>query len=164
MAFQNVNSRSSGGRATRDPIKLTGLKVGDSVTGHVLNFVDSLQNPDNKNILLQLEDGGTAYVYTAGNVKYMINDGKIQEGLLTRITRIDDKTVKGKRSSQFTVEQDADNTIDVSSAIASSVAAAASSSNDSFAAITSTTELSKSAAARESVKSTAAKLAQSMKR
>jgi hypothetical protein len=157
MAFQNVSNKSSGGKATGEPVKLTSMKQGDSITGFVLSFVDSLQNPDNKNIFMRSEDGSsTFYVYTAGNVKYLINDGKISEGLLTKITRIADKDVKGKKSSQFEVLQDPDQTVE----------------DVAFNALTPTAEekvahqsgATKAAIERASVKAQAQKLTQSMKR
>lgn len=108
MAFQDVNQQAS-----KEAVKLTGLKIGDTVTGFVVGFRESKQNPENQNILMREENGeGTFYVYTAGNVKYLIKDGKIKSGLLTKIERIADKMVGGKKSSQFRVMQDPSQTID----------------------------------------------------
>lgn len=114
MAFQNV--RNNAPKATGDAVKLTQLNVGGAVTGFIVKLVPSLQNPETSNILMKQEDGdGTFYVYTAGNIKYLITDGLIKVGLLTKITRIDDKMVGGKKSSQFTVEQDPDSSLDEAS-------------------------------------------------
>lgn len=113
MAFKNVNT---GGK------KLTDLKIGDSLIGYVVRFEESSlsktarkDDPDApivNNLVMQDEGSKENYtVFSAGNVKYMINDGKIQTGLLTKITRIDDAMVGKKlkkKSSQFTVEQDPD--------------------------------------------------------
>lgn len=102
MGFESVNKGTNA-----DAIKLTGLKTGDTVIGFVEGFTPSLQNPDVSNIVMVSEDGSKRfYVYSAGNVKYLINDGKIKEGLLTKIVRLADKNVKGKMSSQFDVLQD----------------------------------------------------------
>lgn len=111
MAFKNVNNVSG--------VKLTSLTIGDSILGYVAGFKDS-QHEGQRNIRLVLDQdladldgrsykkGDVVIVYTAGNVRYMINDGKIEERLLTKITRIADKVVNGKKSSQFAVEQDSD--------------------------------------------------------
>ncbi len=124
MAFQNVQFQNL---TTSEPVKLTAMKVGASVVGYCLGFIPSKQNPDNSNIIMREENGsGTFYIYTAGNVKYLVRDGKVKKGLLTKITRIEDKMVKGKKSSQFNVEQDPEQTLE----------------DVAFAAITSTTELS----------------------
>lgn len=152
MAFQSVNSKS-GGKSTAEPVKLTSLAVGESVTGFVLSFVPSKQNPDVSNIFMKSEDGAdTFYVYTAGNVKYMIADGKIEKGILTKIVRLEDAMVKGKKSSQFDVLQDADITVDDAS-----FAAIAPTTDDRTAAV-------RAAAERQSVKAQAQKLTQAMKR
>lgn len=106
MAFQNVQTNVG------SSIAGTKMTIGSSVEGYVVGTEPSLQNPENSNLLLKVADGTTIRFYTAGNLKYLIRDGKVATGLLTRITRIDDKNVKGKMSSQFTVEQDPEQTID----------------------------------------------------
>ena len=154
MAFQNVNNKSGGGKATSEAVKLTSLDIGASVTGYVLSFVPSLQNPDNQNIFMRSEDGEhTFYVYTAGNMKYLINDGKIEKGLLTKITRLENKNVKGKTSSQFEVLQDPDQHVDEVTLNALSTTKEAAPASINKDAIKSATE-------RASVKAQAAKLTQ----
>ena len=106
MAFQSVNQKVTGGAK-----KVRDLAVGGEIIGYVTGFEPSLQNPENMNLLMRGTDGTTFRVYTAGNIKYMIKDGKIQTGLLTKIVRLDDKNVKGKVSSQFDVQQDPDATL-----------------------------------------------------
>lgn len=106
MAFKNINQQASGS------ISATKMAIGSSVEGYVTGFEPSLQNPENMNLMLKVADGTTVRFYTAGNLKYMIKDGKIATDILTRITRTEDKNVKGKNSSQFTVEQDADQTLE----------------------------------------------------
>jgi hypothetical protein len=107
MAFQDVNPKT-----TKDPVKLTALKVGESVTGHIVGFNPSKQNPDNMNIIMVDEKGDRFFVYTAGNVKYLISDGKVKSGQLTKITRLDDRKMKnGKITSAFQVLQDPDSVV-----------------------------------------------------
>lgn len=106
MAFENVQGQKI--NATREAVALTKLATGGAVIGYVEGFMPSKQNPDTQNIIMRTEDGaGRFVVWTAGNLKYMIRDGLVKPGILTRITRIADKMVRGKKSSQFTVEQDA---------------------------------------------------------
>lgn len=159
MAFQNV--KNSAPKATKEAVKLTQLPIGGEVTGYLVRMVPSTQNPDNMNFLFKSAEGGddTFYVYTAGNIKYMIGDGLIKEGLLTKIVRLADKMVGGKKSSQFEVLQDPEATLDEAS----------------FAAIPSTTEIAKqssggtnsdavrAATERASVKAQAAKLTASVR-
>jgi hypothetical protein len=118
MAFQDV----SVGEAK----KLTGLKEGESITGYVIRFEESMQSktareedptrePEFNVIMQDQETGGTFLVYSAGNIKYIIKDRKMKVGLLTKITRIADKLVgkkMKKMSSQYKVEQDPSQTID----------------------------------------------------
>jgi hypothetical protein len=106
MAFQSVNQSVGSSKKVRD------LAVGEELIGYVTGFEPSLQNPDNSNILMRGLDGASFRVYTAGNIKYMIKDGKIQKGLLTKIVRLADKNVKGKMSSQFDVQQDPEQSLE----------------------------------------------------
>ena len=161
MAFQNVNQKS-GGKATSEAVKLTGLKHGESVTGFIIGLVPSLQNPDVMNIFMRSEDGSQSfYVYTAGNVKYMIADGKLEIGLLTKITRLADKDIKGKKSSQFEVLQDPEQHVDEATLNAlSEPPANATSANSAPATKTIHATLSNAASERASVKAQAAKLTQ----
>jgi hypothetical protein len=128
MAFESVNKQVSGSRKVRD------LDVGGELVGYVTGFEPSLQNPENMNIIMRGEDGTTFRVYTAGNIKYMIKDGKIQTGLLTKIVRLADKNIKGKISSQFDVLQDPEATLadalfnEISTQVPSSAAKPAASS------------------------------------
>lgn len=103
MAFQSVNQKVTGGSK-----KVRDLEVGGEIIGYVTGFEPSLQNPEKMNLIMRGTDGNTFRLYTAGNIKYMIKDGKIQTGLLTKIVRLEDKNVKGKLSSQFDVLQDPD--------------------------------------------------------
>jgi hypothetical protein len=104
MAFQNVNVSNTK--------KTTAMDVGASLIGYVVRFEDSRMGEGQKNIVMQ-DEGGEQYVlFTSGNIRYMINDNKIQAGLLTKITRLEDKVIKGKKASQFAVEQDPEKTLE----------------------------------------------------
>jgi hypothetical protein len=79
----------------------------------VKGFIASKQNPEVNNIIMVSEDGSkTFFVYSAGNVKYLIADGRVKANLLTKIVRLADKNVKGKNSSQFDVLQDSTRTLE----------------------------------------------------
>jgi hypothetical protein len=91
--------------------KLTELKVGESVTGYLLGIDTSTKIEGAQNLRLRID--GTVFSYSAaGNVKYMIRDGELQFGQNTRITRLEDRKVKGKSSSNFKVEQDPDDVVE----------------------------------------------------
>ena len=111
MALRSVN--------TGNTKKATGLKVGETLKGWVIRFEESSQSKETRkddpsaapvsNILMVGEDGEQFLFFTAGNIKYLINDGKIAEGLYTEITRVEDRLVgkkMKKMSSYFDVQQD----------------------------------------------------------
>lgn len=98
MGFESVSKKVSFK-------KLTDLKVGEQLLGYVVNITDSTKIEGQKNLHMMI-DGQEVLVSPAGNVRYMLKDNKIAMGLLTRITRIADKMVVGKKSTQFEVEQD----------------------------------------------------------
>jgi hypothetical protein len=103
MAFENVNAGNY--------IKGTGMEVGASYTGYPIKFVKSTQYEQTNIVMKNAETGEKETFLTAGNLKYFINDGKIELGVLTRITRLADKLIKGKKSTQFLVEQDSSDTL-----------------------------------------------------
>lgn len=110
MAFEKVNK--GGGNAGRDvnadPLKLTSLKVGEERVGYIERIVKSSLEDGGMNLIMTSEDlSQTFFVYPAGNVKWMLKDNEIQTGILTKIVRTADRVVKGKRSTQFDVFQDA---------------------------------------------------------
>jgi len=104
MAFQDVNSANKFK-------KLTELNEGESLTGYVLGSNESTRLPGAFNLLMNIE-GEVISVSVAGNVKYMIKDGKITSGLLTRITREEDTKIKGKVATRFKVEQDPESVLE----------------------------------------------------
>ena len=112
MAFQDVSSSNKFK-------KLTELKEGESLTGYVVGASESTRLPGAFNLLMNI-DGERFEVSAAGNVKYMIKDGKIKAGPLTRITRQADVKTKGKVATRYKVEQDLENVltgIEVSSSV-----------------------------------------------
>lgn len=103
MAFEKV------GKSTFK--KLTELKQGEALTGYLLATKDG--SLENSKFLVMRIDGNDTDVAAAGNVRYMVQDNKLAVGRLTRITRLADKKVKGKTSTDFEVEQDPADTIEV---------------------------------------------------
>ncbi len=86
--------------------------VGDTVTGYVTGFpVGGKFN--STNIQMKGEDGVERVIFSAGNLKYVIADGKIELGQYTVITRIADKhsAKLGRAVVQFSVAQDPEKTI-----------------------------------------------------
>jgi len=110
MAFKNVNEGQAGKFK-----KLTELEIGAALTGYYLGFKPST-TIEGALSLIMLIDGEKFLVSAAGNVKYNVMDGKLALGRNTKITRNEDVKVKGKKSTNFTVEQDADDTIPVEAA------------------------------------------------
>lgn len=157
MAFKSVSQSTQTNGEAR---KLTALKSGEAVIGYVVGFRDQKENPDFKNLIMRSQDGkDTFMVYTAGNVKYKINDGAIVAGLLTRITRLDDRKMKnGKMTSHYEIEQDDEQTIDTDAgfdAITSSTATEPKATSNAASV--------RNAVERASVKNQAASIAASLK-
>ncbi len=101
---------------------LTELQIGDVLEGYVRGFPVSKHGA---NISLKLTQdygefttGQEILIFPAGNVRYMLIENEVVAGQLTRITRVADKNVKGKNSSQFAVEQDPSQTMEVDAEIA----------------------------------------------
>lgn len=124
MAFKSIGQ---GGLTFK---KLTDLAVGESVTGYLLGIDTSTKIEGAQNLRLKV-DGATISYSVAGNIKYMIRDGELALGQNTRITRLEDHKVKGKKASKFSVEQDAEDTIEGLSGTATSVAKPATSTTSS---------------------------------
>lgn len=113
MAFQDVR--------VGNVKKVTDLAIGESLTGYVVRFEKSAKQSEGKgaggasvlsmNIVMQDEKGEQILLFTAGNIKYLINDGKIKEGLLTMITRLPDTKRGGMKATDFKVQQDAEQTL-----------------------------------------------------
>lgn len=114
MAFKQIGNGSITFK------KLTDLAVGDSVTGYLLGIDQSTKIEGAQNLRLRV-DGQVLSYSVAGNIKYMIRDGELNIGQNTRITRLEDTKVKGKKATKFAVEQDADDTVEGLSASSASV-------------------------------------------
>lgn len=96
--------------------RLVKMEVGETVTGHVVGFDESTVNPGAHYIVMQLENGEKISVSAKGNLRYRREDGDIEVGQLTTITRNPDRKSKnGKNVSDFYFAQDPDNTIEVES-------------------------------------------------
>lgn len=92
-----------------DPVALTGLEIGETVSGYFTGTMKSVHANGADNMIFRDKDTGESFaVYTAGNVRYLLQDGAVELGFYTEITRIDDKMVKGKKSSQYDVQQDSE--------------------------------------------------------
>lgn len=99
MAFTNVNSSGKF-------LKITELAQGESITGYYLGATDSATFEGKFNVMLEI--GGEEFSVAAiGNLHYIVLDRKLTPGQMTRITRTEDKKVKGgKKATQVIVEQD----------------------------------------------------------
>lgn len=103
MAFEEVNN-SGGVNPGKD------IEVGESLLGYVLGF---RQGKHGTNIIMRNKETGEDYtLYSSGNIKYAVRDGRVKQGLLTRITRKPNEKIKGMDSSMFTIEQDPEDTVD----------------------------------------------------
>lgn len=101
MAFKSVSESSFK--------KLTALGIGESITGYLLGTRNG--KLENSKVLVMKIDGKMEDVAAAGNVRYLIQDNKLAIGANTRITRVEDSIVKGKKSTKFSVEQDMEDVI-----------------------------------------------------
>lgn len=113
MAFENVN--------TKNLVKVNELAVGESLTGYYLGYKESTQYEGQYNLIMKI-DGEVATVPAVGNLKYMVTDNKLKAGALTRITREEDKKVKGgKKATQCVVEQDPEDTTEFDPAMSTPI-------------------------------------------
>lgn len=110
MAFQPIRAPS----ATKESVKLSALEVGQSVEGYIISGPrESVNFPGSYSVMVQDEDGERFYMNLAGSAKYDFLDGRVRVGLLTRITRLNDRKMKNGRSmSNFEILQDPEKTID----------------------------------------------------
>lgn len=116
MAFKNIKKE-------RAPVVFFNLKeelsVGDSMEGYLLNIENSRNYPGRFNLVMKVEGEEDNVVISAiGNIHYMVKDGVFTPGAKTRITREADKKTKNKegkssKSTQFLVEQDTEDLIEV---------------------------------------------------
>jgi hypothetical protein len=111
VALQDVSG--AGGFDSKQ--KATEMELGQSITGYLIEINEREGDNGTMHSLIFNVGGKSLLFYPAGNIKYMIQDGKLKTGVLTRVTRTENKTVgKGKfkkESSQFKVEQDVNDVI-----------------------------------------------------
>lgn len=111
MAFQQVGTRVNGAAK-----KLTALKHGESLECFVVGQIPSKKDPEKATLIIQDETGARTFLYIAGNVKYLVQDGLIKIGLYTKFIRNEDRKQKssGMTTSDFTVMQDPERSVDTS--------------------------------------------------
>lgn len=81
------------------------LAIGASIQGKLLGMEANRNYPTNKNLILAGADGKTTTVLTSGSLNYAIKDGKFEVGRTYKITRLENKTIKGKSSTQFQIQR-----------------------------------------------------------
>lgn len=112
MAFESVEQ-------SMNIKKATSLEVGESFVAYFVGYQRSkFETPDGKaqyNLLFQDPESGEAVVLApAGNLKYTRNDNILKPGLLTQVTRKEDrKNKKGQTRTHFERAQDPNDSIDV---------------------------------------------------
>lgn len=110
MAFKNVNQRQSTARA----IQTSKMPVGEPITGYVVRIEQfTHEEKDYHNFVMRMKDSGEdVMIQTCGTLSYAVKDGKLRVGLLTQVTKTEDKNAKNKRT-QFEILQDDEDTLDV---------------------------------------------------
>jgi hypothetical protein len=81
------------------------LAIGSSIQGKLLGLEANRNYPTNKNLILADAEGKTTTVLTSGSLNYAIKDGKFEVGRTYKITRLENKTIKGKSSTQFQIQR-----------------------------------------------------------
>ncbi len=112
MAFNEVGKGEREGGEDNSYIKLAKIEIGDTVTGYLLRIFDSAAVAGGINLIMSIE-GKQTLIASAGNVKWAAKDGKLKLGQNTRFTRRADSKVKGMKSTDFLIEQDAEDTVEV---------------------------------------------------
>jgi len=93
--------------------KLNDMKIGQTFKCYPIKVVDvTVQGRPAKNILVvNAETNEKITVGTPGNIKYLVNDGKLEMGVYTEITRGEDKKYGALKGSSFKVAQDPEKTL-----------------------------------------------------
>lgn len=114
MALKSVVGGSKRFITPDETITATGMNQGENFDGYLI-LVDTYTAQDGtiKTPMYFSVGEKVIRLYPAGNLKYAIQDGKFKLGQLTRITRIEDKIVKGRKSTNFEILQDDEDVIDV---------------------------------------------------
>lgn len=92
---------------TSNVVAATKLAIGGNFQGKLLDIVDNVRYKDQgaKDLIMEDEEGKEFRVFTGGSLKYAIQDGKFEVGRTYRVTRLENKTVKGKSSTQFQIQR-----------------------------------------------------------
>ena len=113
MAFQSVNQNS--GDRYAESRKASEMGAGDVVQGYLVRIEPSGGEFEGYNYILSI-DGALIRIYGTGTMKYAAKDGKLKNGLMTRITAKgkQPKVSKAGRKytiSEFDIEQDPEDAI-----------------------------------------------------
>jgi hypothetical protein len=121
MAFEEVSS------AGVKYVRATAMKVGESITGHLVGYHNSEKYPEINSLKLQLladinigdveaVAGDLIVLNPAGKLKYFKDDGRLV-GVAYRLTREDDyESKRGQTVSGWKIEMDPENKIDLGAA------------------------------------------------
>ncbi len=105
MALKEVKIREY----DKEPVALTALEIGEAVDGYFVETAKSIHANGGDNLVFRdKETGETFPVYSAGNIRALLQGDDYKFGAYTVITRIDDKMVNGRKSTQYKMQQDAD--------------------------------------------------------
>lgn len=105
MAFQDKTSSNF--------FKLNDLKQGATYECYPVKIIDvEFDGRAAKNlVVVNAETDEVQTTGTPGNIKYLVQEGRLEMGQLTRFTRIEDRKYGNLKGSQFKVEQDPDNVL-----------------------------------------------------
>lgn len=105
MAFQDKTSSNF--------FKLNDMKDGDSYECYPVKTleVEFDGRPGTNLLVVNAETDEVQTTGTPGNIKYLVKDGRLEMGQLTRFTRIEDRKYGNLKGSQFKVEQDPDDVL-----------------------------------------------------
>jgi hypothetical protein len=112
MAFQSVTGNSK-------TVKTSELKEGGEIVGFVTGIRTGVGQFNSNVIDMMSEDKSERFsVYPSGTINWAIKDGKVELGMLTKIVRNGEYTIKsnGKKIASFEILQDSEATIPVSPA------------------------------------------------
>lgn len=107
MAFKTLSTKKIA--ETKKP---KDLDVGESIEGYLVRFEESKKYEGTTSLIMQGEDGEQFRVSPHGNIKWLIRDGALTVGLMTKITKTGNTTTKGMKSSTFDVAQDDEDFLD----------------------------------------------------
>jgi hypothetical protein len=100
--------------ATGNFFKLNGMTQGQTYKCYPVKVVEvTIDGRPSKNVIVvNAETSEEQTIGTPGNLKYLVNDGKLNMGEYTEITRIEDKKYGKLTGSQFKVAQDNEKTLE----------------------------------------------------